>query len=181
MKKKLNLYSLLLILLLSAGINAQNTQATINSTLNGTVIDQVTNQPIPGVNIQIKGTTHTAVTDLDGKFYFQTGQTFPYTLIVSYIGYITQEKDATSAFVQISLKEDIKELDELVIIGYGSTTKKDYTGAAETVSTVALKSTQRTLESSLQGSVAGVNVTQTSGQPGAGLSIRVRGGSSIQG
>ncbi len=181
MKKKLNLYSLLFTLLLSAGINAQNTQPIINSTLNGTVIDQVTNQPIPSVNIQIKGTTHTAITDLDGKFYFQTGQIFPYTLVVSYIGYVTQEKDATSAFVQISLKEDIKELDELVIIGYGSTTKKDYTGAAETVSAVALKSTQRTLESSLQGSVAGVNVTQTSGQPGAGLSIRVRGGSSIQG
>nr|WP_294932500.1 TonB-dependent receptor [uncultured Flavobacterium sp.] len=181
MKKKLNLYSLLFTLLLSAGINAQNTQPIINSTLNGTVIDQVTNQPIPGVNIQIKGTTHTAITDLDGKFYFQTGQIFPYTLVVSYIGYVTQEKDATSAFVQISLKEDIKELDELVIIGYGSTSKKDYTGAAETVSAVALKSTQRTLESSLQGSVAGVNVTQTSGQPGAGLSIRVRGGSSIQG
>jgi len=181
MKKILNTYSLLFILLLSAGIKAQNTQPIINSTLNGKVIDQVTNQPIPGVNIQIKGTTHTAITDLDGKFYFQTGQIFPYTLVVSYIGYVTQEKDATTAFVQISLKEDIKELDELVIIGYGSTTKKDYTGAAETVSAVALKSTQRTLESSLQGSVAGVNVTQTSGQPGAGLSIRVRGGSSIQG
>lgn len=181
MKKNINILLWISILLISAGINAQNTQATINSTLNGTVIDQVTNQPIPGVNIQIKGTTHTALTDLDGKFYFQTGQKFPYILIVSYIGYITAEHTATTDFVQISLKEDRKELDELVIIGYGSTTKKDYTGAAETVSSTALKATQRTLESSLQGSVAGVNVTQTSGQPGAGLSIRIRGGSSIQG
>lgn len=181
MTKKINLISWFCLLLLSIGSYAQTTQATIKSTLNGTVIDQVTNQPIPGVNIQIKGTTHTAVTDFDGKFYFQTGQSFPYTLVVSYIGYITQEFTATNAFAQISLKEDIKELDELVIIGYGTTSKKDYTGAAETVSSIALKSTQRTLESSLQGSVAGVNVTQTSGQPGAGLSIRVRGGSSIQG
>ncbi|WP_202110896.1 SusC/RagA family TonB-linked outer membrane protein [Flavobacterium hydrocarbonoxydans] len=172
---------MLFLLQISVGIKAQNSQPLINSTLNGTVIDQVTNQPIPGVNVQIKGTTHNAITDLDGKFYFQTGQIFPYTLVISYIGYVTQEHIATNAFVQISLKEDIKELDELVIIGYGSTTKKDYTGAAETVSSTALKSTQRTLESALQGSVAGVNVTQTSGQPGAGLSIRIRGGSSIQG
>ncbi|MWB96245.1 SusC/RagA family TonB-linked outer membrane protein [Flavobacterium sp. GA093] len=181
MKKKLNICTLLFLLQISVGIKAQNSQPLINSTLNGTVIDQVTNQPIPGVNVQIKGTTHNAITDLDGKFYFQTGQIFPYTLVISYIGYVTQEHIATNAFVQISLKEDIKELDELVIIGYGSTTKKDYTGAAETVSSTALKSTQRTLESALQGSVAGVNVTQTSGQPGAGLSIRIRGGSSIQG
>lgn len=177
------LYNLLWlgILLVSIRSNAQDTKAMINSTLNGTVIDQVTNQPLPGVTIQIKGTTHTAITDLDGKFYFQTGQKFPYILVVSYLGYATAEHTATSDFVQISLKEDAKELNEIVIIGYGSTSKKDYTGAAETVSSIALKATQRTLESSLQGSVAGVNVTQTSGQPGAGLSIRVRGGSSIQG
>jgi TonB-linked SusC/RagA family outer membrane protein len=177
------LYNLLWlgIFLISIGSNAQNTKAMINSTLNGTVIDQVTNQPIPGVTIQIKGTTHTAITDLDGKFYFQTGQKFPYILVVSYLGYVTIEQTANTDFVQISLKEDTKELKEIVIIGYGSTSKKDYTGAAETVSSVALKSTQKTLEGSLQGSVAGVNVTQTSGQPGAGMSIRIRGGSSIQG
>lgn len=167
--------------LISIGIKAQNTQPLINSTLNGTVIDQVTNQPIPGVTVQIKGTTHAAVTDLDGKFYFQTGQKFPYTLVVSYLGYITTEHIATKDFVQISLKEDVKELNEIVIIGYGSTSKKDYTGAAETVAQMSLKATQKTLESSLQGSVAGVNVTQTSGAPGAGMSIRIRGGSSIQG
>ncbi|TDW48967.1 TonB-linked SusC/RagA family outer membrane protein [Flavobacterium sp. 270] len=181
MNKQFNILVSFCIFLISIGIKAQNAQPTINSTLNGTVIDQVTNQPIPGVTVQIKGTTHSAVTDLDGKFYFQTGQKFPYTLVVSYIGYITVTQDATTDFVQISLKEDVKELDEIVIIGYGSTTKKDYTGAAETVATTSLKASQRTLESALQGSVAGVNVTQTSGQPGAGLSIRVRGGSSIQG
>lgn len=181
MNKQFNILVSFCIFLISIGIKAQNAQPTINSTLNGTVIDQVTNQPIPGVTVQIKGTTHSAVTDLDGKFYFQTGQKFPYTLVVSYIGYITVTQDATTDFVQISLKEDVKELDEIVIIGYGSTTKKDYTGAAETVASVSLKASQRSLESALQGSVAGVNVTQTSGQPGAGLSIRVRGGSSIQG
>ncbi|MBK0370230.1 SusC/RagA family TonB-linked outer membrane protein [Flavobacterium agrisoli] len=181
MKKNINILIWITILFISIRANAQDTKPLIQSTLNGVVVDQVTNQPIPGVNIQIKGITHNAMTDMDGKFYFQTGQKFPYTLIVSYIGYETQEYIANTDYVQISLKESRTELDELVIIGYGSTTKKDYTGAAENVSSTALKATQRSLESSLQGSVAGVNVTQTSGQPGAGLSIRVRGGSSIQG
>jgi len=181
MNKQLQAFLWIFVFLISTGIKAQNTQPLINSTLNGTVIDQVTNQPLPGVSVQIKGTTHGAVTDLDGKFYFQTGQKFPYTLVVSYLGYVTTEHIATKDFVQISLKEDVKELNEIVIIGYGSTSKKDYTGAAETVAQMSLKATQKTLESSLQGSVAGVNVTQTSGAPGAGMSIRIRGGSSIQG
>jgi TonB-dependent starch-binding outer membrane protein SusC len=181
MKKKLNILSWFGIFLISLGINAQNTKPIINSNLDGIIIDQVTKQPIPGVNIQIKGTTHGVISDLDGKFSFETGQKFPYTLVISFIGYTTKEQIVADDFVQITLKEDVKELNEVVVIGYGTTSKKDYTGAVETVSTQALKSTQRSLESALQGSIAGVNVTQTSGQPGSGLSIRVRGGSSIQG
>lgn len=181
MKKKLNILSWLCVFLISIGINAQNTKPIINSTLDGIIIDQVTKQPIPGVNVQIKGTTHGVTTDLDGKFSFETGQKFPYTLVITSIGYITKEQIVSNDFIQIALKEDVKELSEVVVIGYGTTSKKDYTGAAETVSTQALKSTQRSLESALQGSIAGVNVTQTSGQPGSGLSIRIRGGSSIQG
>nr|WP_288835921.1 TonB-dependent receptor [uncultured Flavobacterium sp.] len=181
MKKKLNIILWFAVFLVSLGISAQSTKPTINSTLDGVVIDQITKQPIPGVNVQIKGITHSVITDLDGKFSFQTGQSFPYTLVISAVGYVTKEQFVNDKFIQIALKEDVKELNEVVVIGYGTTSKKDYTGAAETVSTQALRSTQRSLESALQGSVAGVNVTQTSGQPGAGLSIRVRGGSSIQG
>lgn len=87
MKKKLNIYSLLLLLLVSAGINAQDTTPLIQSKLDGTIVDDITNQPIIGASVNIKGTTHGVVTDAEGKFYFQTGQKFPYTLIVSYIGY----------------------------------------------------------------------------------------------
>ena len=87
MNKKLQAFLWIFVFLISTGIKAQNTQPLINSTLNGTVIDQVTNQPLPGVSVQIKGTTHGVITDAEGKFYFQTGQKFPYTLIVSYIGY----------------------------------------------------------------------------------------------
>ena len=87
MKKILYNLSWLCIFLISLGINAQNTKPLIQSKLDGTVIDEITNQPIPGASVTIKGTTHGVITDSEGKFYFQTGQKFPYTLVVSYIGY----------------------------------------------------------------------------------------------
>lgn len=180
--KKINyLYLWLSILLIPLASNAQNTQPIINSTLNGRIIDQKTKEPIIGASVQIKGTTHGVFTDVDGKFYFQTGQKFPYTLIISFIGYKPKETIAESNAITIGLEEDIKQLGEVVVIGYGTVLKKDLTGSVESVSSNAIKSTQNTLEKALQGTIAGVNVTQTSGQPGGGLSIRVRGGSSIQG
>ncbi|WP_241686615.1 carboxypeptidase-like regulatory domain-containing protein [Flavobacterium sp. YO12] len=87
MKKILNRYTWLCILLISIGINAQETKPLIQSKLEGTVIDAITKEPVIGASINIKGTTHGVVTDLDGKFFFQTGQKFPYTLVVSYLGY----------------------------------------------------------------------------------------------
>lgn len=74
-------------MLTSLQFQAQNTKPLIQSKLDGTVIDDITNQPIIGASINIKGTTHGVVTDAEGKFYFQTGQKLPYTLIVTYIGY----------------------------------------------------------------------------------------------
>ncbi len=87
MKKKLNSYAWFCILLISIGIKAQDTKPLIQSNLEGKVIDAVTKEPITGVSVNIKGTTHGVVTDEEGKFHFQTGQKLPYTLIVSYLGY----------------------------------------------------------------------------------------------
>lgn len=181
MKKILDSHLWLYFLLFTVGINAQEIKPLIQSKLNGSVVDEITNEPIIGASINIKGTTHGVSSDLDGKFYFQTGQKLPYTLIISYVGYKKTEVIVDGSPIIIHLKPDVQELNELVIIGYGTTTKKEYTGSVGSVSTKVLNSNKRSLESSLQGSVSGVNVTQTSGQPGAGLSIRVRGGSSIQG
>lgn len=83
MKKSTKLILWISILFISIGINAQNTQPNIQSKLNGTIVDQIMNQPIVGASVNIKGTTHGVETDLDGKFYFQTGQKFPYTLQTS--------------------------------------------------------------------------------------------------
>lgn len=179
MKKILKIYSLLFLLLLSAGINAQNTTPLIQSKLDGTVVDDVTNQPIIGASITIKGTTHGVVTDAEGKFYFQTGQKLPYTLIVSYIGYKKLEIIVDKNPVTISLKEERQELDELVVVGYGTQKRKDITGSVASVPKANLSQVTSSADNLLRGAVAGVVVTQSSGRPGASSSVRIRGGNSI--
>jgi TonB-linked SusC/RagA family outer membrane protein len=179
MKKKLNIYSLLFLLLLSAGINAQNTTPLIQSKLDGTVVDDVTNQPIIGASVVIKGTTHGVQTDAEGKFYFQTGQKLPYTLIVSYIGYKKVEIVVEKNPVTINLKEERQELDELVVVGYGTQKRKDITGSVASVPKANLSQVTASADNLLRGAVSGVVVTQSSGRPGASSSVRIRGGNSI--
>jgi iron complex outermembrane receptor protein len=94
---------------------AQQSKPTINSTLKGQVLDEKTKQAIPGVSIFIKGTTHGVLTDSEGNFYFQTGQKFPYTLVLSFIGYQKQEFIAEGTPVTVLLKEETKELEEIVV------------------------------------------------------------------
>ena len=86
MKKIVDSHLWLYFLLFTVGINAQEIKPLIQSKLNGSVVDEITNEPIIGASINIKGTTHGVSSDLDGKFYFQTGQKLPYTLIISYVG-----------------------------------------------------------------------------------------------
>src|SRR6187402_1981810 len=129
MKKILNIHLWLYILLVSVGSYAQNTAPLIQSKLNGTVVDKITNEPIIGGSVLIKGTTHGVNTDSDGKFYFQTGQKFPYTLIINYVGYKTQEVIADGSPITITLSPNVEELNELVVVGYGTVKKSDITGA----------------------------------------------------
>ncbi|HEY1194968.1 TonB-dependent receptor [Flavobacterium sp.] len=179
MKKISNIYILLFLLLLTAGIQAQNTTPLIQSKLDGTVVDAITNQPIIGASVTIKGTTHGVITDAEGKFYFQTGQKFPYTLIVSYIGYKKAEVIVEKNPVIINLKEERQELDELVVVGYGTQKRKDITGSVASVPKANLSQVTSSADNLLRGAVAGVVVTQSSGRPGASSSVRIRGGNSI--
>jgi TonB-linked SusC/RagA family outer membrane protein len=175
------LYNLLWlgIFMISFGINAQNTQPLIQSKLDGTVINKITNQPVSGASVTIKGTTHGVVTDTEGKFYFQTGQKFPYTLIVSYIGYKKIEVIVDENPVIINLEEDLQELNELVVVGYGAQKRKDITGAIASVPKANLNQVTSSADNLLRGAIPGVVVTQSSGRPGATSSVRIRGGNSI--
>ncbi|MBP0902897.1 SusC/RagA family TonB-linked outer membrane protein [Mariniflexile gromovii] len=146
-----------------------------NFDISGTVQDN-TGFPIAGVNVLVKNTTKGAVTDFDGNFTI-TDVKKGSTLTFSYIGYVTKEIVVTSSTkLSIQLEEDLAKLDEIVVIGYGTQTKKEITGAvsvvgAETID--ALKPTR--IEQALQGQVAGVNITSQSGTPGGGSTISIRG------
>lgn len=162
----------LLAMFLSLGAYAQQL------TVSGQVLD-TQNEPIIGASVLEKGTTNGLITDLEGNFTLSVAQGA--TLVVSYVGYQTQEVKAASR-VKIVLKEDAELLDEVVVIGYGSVKRKDVTTAISSVSTKDLD--QRPIVSAaqaIQGKAAGISVTQPSGAPGSGLSIRVRGTTSMNG
>ncbi|WP_207534128.1 SusC/RagA family TonB-linked outer membrane protein [Desertivirga arenae] len=157
------------------------TQTTplINSNLTGKVIDAKTKETLPGAIVHIKGTTHEVNTDANGAFKFVTGQKFPYTLEVSFIGYEKTEVVVNGPTVTVALKESVNQLNEIVVVGYGTQKRIDLTGSVASVSQKVLSQPVSSLERLLQGSIAGAQVTQVSGQPGAPVSIRIRGGSSV--
>lgn len=177
MKKRLLVWVGILFLPLFA--IAQEAQSVINSTLDGSVLDAKTKEPIPGVSIQIKGTTHGVLSDVDGKFHFQTGQKFPYTLVLTFVGYETQEVVANGTPVTISLSEGLTQLTELIVVGYGSQRKRDITGSIASVPLENKIQPVSSVERLLQGAISGAIVTQTSGQPGGGVSVQIRGNNSI--
>lgn len=170
----------LILLFLPFGAWAQNpTDATVNSRLIGKVLDSATRQPIAGAVIRIQGTTHAVATDQKGEFSFVTGQRFPYILQISFIGYVTKQLTATGSPVEVLLKENQSQLNDVVIVGYGTQKKKELTGSIATVPKENLNQPVSSVDNLLEGSASGVQLTQSSGQPGASATVRIRGGNSI--
>ncbi|MCR8667854.1 TonB-dependent receptor [Aestuariibaculum sp. M13] len=132
--------------------------------------------PIPGVNILQKNTANGTVSDFDGNFTISNIE-IGSTLTFSYVGYITQDiVVANDSFLNIQLQEDLAKLDEVVVIGYGTQTKKEITGAVSVLGAETIEELKPTrIEQALQGQVAGVNITSQSGSPGAGATISIRG------
>ncbi|MGM5469478.1 SusC/RagA family TonB-linked outer membrane protein [Flavobacteriaceae bacterium LMO-SS05] len=161
---------LLLALLIPVSLFAQ-------TSVSGTVTDEA-NIPIPGVNVIIKGTTTGASTDFDGNFTVRANSGD--IIVFSYLGFVTQELTYNEGqTLNVTLIQDVAQLNEIVIIGYGTTTRKDATGSVEAITAEDFtKGNIVTAENLLSGRVAGVTVN-TSGAPGSGSQIRIRGGSSI--
>lgn len=177
--KKLLLIPFLLLIGFPLLTIAQQTQPTINSHLVGRVIDSATREPLPGAVVKIQGTTHVVSTDIEGKFSFITGQKFPYKLIITFTGYEKKEFIADGSPVEIKLKDAQTQLNQVVVVGYGTQKRKDITGSVASVPALALKQPVPSLDRALQGSVSGIQVTQATGQPGAGVTVQVRGVNSI--
>ena len=148
-------------------------------TVSGTVTDA--NGPLPGASVLVKGTTNGTQTDFDGN-YTLNGIDDSATLVFSYIGYRTLEVAVNGqSTINITLEEDAQALDEVVIIGYGTTTVKDATGSVSAVTSKDFNGgVIASPEQLIQGKTAGVQITETSGQPGAGIDIRIRGTNSVR-
>jgi iron complex outermembrane receptor protein len=149
------------------------------STVSGTVTDKANALPLPGVNILVKGTSVGTTSDFDGNYTIsaKSGD----VIVFSYVGFKTQEITYNGqSKLNVTLTEDAAQLDEIVLIGYGSTTKQDATGAVEKISTEEFnKGAIVSPEQLLAGKSAGVRVTSNNGAPGGGSEIRIRGGASL--
>ena len=166
-----------LLLMIFAALSLSVSAQTI--TLNGNVKD-TTGEPIIGASIVEKGnTTNGTITDLDGNFSLKVPANA--TVVISYIGMKTQEIAIKGkSKIDVTLSDDAKALDEVVVIGYGTAKRKDITGSVASVNSETLAAIPvASATEALQGKMAGVQITTTEGSPDAQMSIRVRGGGSI--
>lgn len=179
-KKWISVLSVFLLSLHLPTITRAQAQPVIQSILEGKVIDAQSKIPVEGANINIKGTTNQAVTDRNGAFTLRTGQKFPYVISVSIVGYKSKEIEVSGSPLHIELEQQIQHLTDVVVVGYGTQKRKDLTGAVSSLSAKDFNTGSNTSVTNLiSGRAAGVQVTQSSSEPGGGFSIRIRGANSI--
>jgi len=136
--------------------------------------------PIPGVSVVIKGTTTGAATDFDGNYSIKAknGDVLEFT----YLGLQTKTVIVTSAIINIAMEEDAESLEEVVVVGYGTVKKKEITGAVNRVNVEDIEQfVTSDIASRLQGQIAGVSVSASSGEPGEAANIQIRGITSLSG
>ena len=171
-----------LMLLFSLSIFSISLSAQQKVKVSGRVVDNQTKAPLPGVSISVKGNNKMgAITTADGIYSLDVAPDA--VLVISSLGYTDLEVPVSNqTLLNVSLTSKSTQLSDVVVIGYGTRQKKDLTGSVSTTLAKDIeKSTASTPELAMQGRMAGVQVQQTSGQPGAGISIRIRGVSSIAG
>lgn len=168
------LCSIVLILLLFQAmvLHAKSSQEKV---VTGIVTSSVDGETLIGVSVQVKGTSSGTITDIDGKYSLSVSNGA--TLVFSYLGYVDQEiQIENQTVINVTLEEDNKTLDEVVVVGYGVQKKKLNTGATAQMKgeTLAKLNTTSPLQA-MQGQTPGVSITSTSGQPGAGMKVTIRG------
>ncbi len=147
------------------------------------IVKDDANVPVPGVTVLLKGTSSYTITDANGLFELVPAKQYPFSILFNLVGYLREEVEIYEPLdekVEVYLKLD-NLLNEVVVVGYGTQKKSDLTGAIASVPANVLNQPVSSFDRALQGAVTGVQVTPTSGQPGGGVSIRIRGGSSITG
>jgi len=144
------------------------------SAISGIVTDAETGETLIGVSVAQKGTTNGTMTDLDGSYTLQVPDGA--TLVFTYVGYISQEHTAKGVSIDVAMKPAQQLLDEIIVVGYGVQKKSVVTAAISRVSADELNAAKPSrVEDALKGKVSGVQITQSSGQPGAESKVRIRG------
>ena len=151
-----------------------------SSTIRGKVID-TNGDPVIGANIVEKGTTNGTTTDVEGNFSINAKSGS--TLVITFIGYVREEVKANAGRrMEIILQEDSETLEEVVVVGYGTMKKADLTGSVATVGSEVIEDRPLTnLGAGLQGAIANLNITSSSGAPGTGSSFNIRGTTNLSG
>lgn len=149
--------------------------------ISGRIVDEKGN-PLPGVSIRVKGSNTSAITDKDGRFVLKDAGNNA-VLTISSVGFESQTLNLKgNAKVEVALKAKVDELNQLVVVGYGSTKRKDLTGSVASVNVEEIKNTPFvSIDQALAGKAAGVQVIQADGSPGGVAKIRIRGGTSLMG
>ncbi|MCQ2974833.1 MAG: TonB-dependent receptor [Bacteroidales bacterium] len=161
------------ILLLLFGVFFTENVSAQNIMVSGTIFEEG-GEPAIGATIQIKGSTVGTITDLDGKFKLQASQGD--ILVISYVGFDNQEVTASSSPLTVTLKSSIVDVEEIVVIGYGTQKKKLTTGSSVQVGSDDISRVNAVdAFGALQSQAPGVNITQNSGQPGEGYKVTIRG------
>lgn len=144
----------------------------------GTVLAE--GEPLIGVTVKVKDSSGGTITDLDGK-YSVSVPNLDATLVFSFMGYVTEEIPIKGrGSVNVTMKENVTELGEVTIVGYGVVAKRDLTGAISSVTSKQIEQdASQSLEGLLQGKAAGVSIIANSGEPGGGITMRIRGQSSL--
>ncbi|TYA71730.1 SusC/RagA family TonB-linked outer membrane protein [Seonamhaeicola marinus] len=151
-----------------------------NITVKGVVTGADDGLAIPGVAVVLQGTSVGAVTDFDGNYSIQANMGD--VLVFSYLGMVEQKVKVTKNVMNVALESDLEDLEEVVVIGYGTQKKKEITGAVAQVKSEAIEQfVTPDVASAMQGQIAGVNITANSGEPGEQSSIQIRGITSLSG
>ncbi len=165
----------LVLIMLSVAAIAQN-----GRTIKGKITD-VTGEPLAGANVVIQGTTKGVVTDIDGNYQIEVENPDNAVLEFSFIGFISEIYNVGSeSIINVELDEEVTTLDELVVIGYGTVKKRDLTGSVSSIkSSEITKTASNNALQSMQGKIAGLDITKDSGESGSGINIDLRGNRSV--
>ena len=178
--KKLILVAGLVFFGLSSNLSAETISGDGTAAIvTGTVVDKTTNEPLAGVNIQVKGEFRGVFTEIDGTYSIDVENDD--ILVFSFVGYKRLEVPVNGqSTINVQLEEDLQQLDELVVVGYGLQRREAVTGSIASIDAGKIEQVpSSSFESSLQGNIAGVQLISADGAPGSNTQIRVRGIGSI--